>query len=518
MWSVGCLLYMLIGGYPPFQAPNHRALFRKVRGADFCFHDQYWKNVSVSAKQLIASCLTVDPDYRCSAQMALDKSHWLTMQDTTLEKTDLSASLGEIRKFKARESLKGAIHTVMWSVRSKFRSGDYVKFSKQIKDWDESDEKIASGSDMNTTVRPTLKFPDVYEKLRKIHTSKGTEIWECKHKHTGELFAVKIVDRRVEGVNGARSVAETVMHEVAVLNSLDHPYLMKIIDFFDEEDTYYLIMELMNGGDVFDRIIKKTRYTEEDARNLALFLLAAVNYLHSNGICHRDLKPQNLLLKCKDDDAEIKIADFGFACRVHTPMSLTKRCGAYPKLCLLPNVQPNVANLPISGTPTYVAPEILKNIPYDQSADMWSVGVILYVLLSGYPPFADDNQNLLFEKIRIGEFEFAAKEWGNVSNDAKDVIRHLLVVDPGRRWTAKQALESQWLRQESDSLRSIDLTPNLVTIKRRRGRLKSIAKTIMWMNANSSTRKMQEVEAAISRPELNKANEEDPERSKMALI
>jgi serine/threonine protein kinase len=126
MWSVGCLLYILIGGYPPFQARNHRLLFRKIKGADFCFHDQYFKHVSVAAKQLIAGLLTVDPKHRVTADYAIKKSRWLKMRAADLEQADLSASLNEMKKFQARASLKGAMRTVLWSVQCKFKSVDDV--------------------------------------------------------------------------------------------------------------------------------------------------------------------------------------------------------------------------------------------------------------------------------------------------------------------------------------------------------------------------------------------------------
>jgi len=513
MWSVGCLLYMLIGGYPPFQAPNHRALFRKIQGADFCFHDKYWKNVSVSAKQLIASLLTVDPANRATAKMALEMSNWLRIQPQQLEMSDLSASLDEMKKFNAKSSLKGAIHTVMWSVRSKFKMSDYSGLAKKRKEWDETDEAAAgtdSSGELKTEIRPTLAFYDVYELKDKIHDGKATNIWRCEHKVKKEIFAVKVVDRKEsaalasQGNGGTKSVSETICHEVAVLNWLQHDHkhdhILSIIDFFDEEDYYYLVMEDMEGGDVFDRILQKQRYTENDARELAQFLLEAVNYLHKKGIAHRDLKPQNLLLKSKDDDALIKIADFGFACRVHTPMSLTKRC----------------------GTPTYVAPEILKNIPYDQSSDMWSVGVILYVLLCGYPPFAHENQSTLFEKIRIGEYNFYGDAWRDVSEDAKNLIRHLLVVDPASRWTAEQALHSEWLHEDCGSLEKIDLTKNTETMRQdRRRQLKGVAKAIMWMQALGDSKQggLKSVETLLSRPEAMQGLQlQDPDKSSRNLF
>jgi serine/threonine protein kinase len=179
MWSVGCLLYMLLGGYPPFQHQNHRGLFRKIRGADFTFHEAYWKNVSVSAKQLISSLLTVDPKYRCTAKMALEKSNWLKLKDVSLSEHDLSASIGEMKKFQARKQLKAAMVAVRWTVH-----GD-LAWKKQIVDWDKNDE--AAGGDKNdeaaggatendsllTANRPTLKFADVYELTEKIHSSRS---------------------------------------------------------------------------------------------------------------------------------------------------------------------------------------------------------------------------------------------------------------------------------------------------------------------------------------------------------
>jgi len=482
-WSVGCLLYMLIGGYPPFQAANHRALFRKIRGADFCFHDRYWKNVSVSAKQLIASLLTVDPTYRATAAMALERSSWLKINETALAQSDLSASISELKKFQARRSLKGAMRTVLWSVRTKFKSYDAASFAKQVKDWDETDEATnsdgAAKNQLLTKLRPTLKFADVYVLGNRIYEGNSCTVWECEHKHQGGKFAVKIVDRDFDKNQDPNqpSNADGVLHEVAVLNSLDHEYIVKIIDFFDEPDNYYLVMERMEGGDVFDRLLEKKTYTERDARELAIFLLEAVGYLHNRGICHRDLKPQNILLKYKDDDSEIKLADFSFACRVHTPQSLTRRC----------------------GTPHYVSPEILKNIPYDQSTDMWSVGVILYVILCGYAPFSDDNQAQLFSKVRVGEYDFNGEEWKNVSEDAKDLIRHLLVVDPRRRWSAMQALQCRWLREDTVKLEGIDLTRNLQGMKKKRLSFKHVAKTIIWLNRFDSTKPTVPTEALLAR-------------------
>jgi len=168
------------------------------------------------------------------------------------------------------------------------------------------------------------------------------------------------------------------------------------------------------------------------------------------------------LPKTKDDDAHIKVADFGFARRVHTPQSLVTRC----------------------GTPTYVAPEILKNHPHDTAADMWSVGVILYVLLVGYPPFMEDNQRVLFRKIRYGEYEFFKEDWEEISEEAKDLIQKLLVVDPLHRLTAREALRHDWIVGDNDDmLSSRSLSGSLSELQKSVGqsKLEDAARAVQWM-------------------------------------
>ena len=169
-------------------------------------------------------------------------------------------------------------------------------------------------------------------------------------------------------------------------------------------------------------------------------------------------------LQSKDNDSDIRIADFGFSRRVHTPQSLTNRC----------------------GTPTYVAPEILKNIPHDTKADMWSVGVIIYVLLVGYPPFMEDKQADLFRKIRSGEYEFFEEDWEGISEEAKDLIKSLLVTDPLQRLTAVQALENPWFEDGNDNrLSSRSLTGSLRIIREKRKSLRAIATAVMWLSKDT---------------------------------
>ena len=468
MWSVGCLLYMLIAGYPPFQDQNHKGLFKKVRGADYVFHDTYWKNVSIPAKQLIVSLLTVDVRYRITARQALETSVWLSLDENLLRAHDLTASLGEIKKFHERRTIKGTMNAVLMTVKHKFKSAGDVDTSDRANhttsDWELDEDTAAklndneewyanatnhsnsnntsnmreyspyvkenSDSILMNTLRPGKLFYELYKLGAVIHNGQTAKIYECTHQRTNVIYAVKMIERKQPSRKSVkRTMAEMVLREVAILDSLKHPSIIEIKELFEDDDYFYLVMERMRGGDVFDKLIQIKKYTEADAKKLVKSLLIAAEFFHSHNVAHRDLKPQNILLKSNTNMHDIVISDFGFSCRVHKPMSLSTRC----------------------GTPSYVAPEVLKNAPYDQSVDMWSIGVIIYVLLCGYPPFADSNQSELFRRIRMSNWKFRGEEWENISDDAKDLIRGLLVANPIQRFTATQALQCEWLK-------SIDVT------------------------------------------------------------
>ena len=258
--------------------------------------------------------------------------------------------------------------------------------------------------------------------------------------HRDRMFAVKCVNRS----KLTKEDTGALLDEVAILKELRHARIIRLYDFFEEPVNYYLVMEKMTGGELFDRVVAKAYYNEKEARDTCQIILEAVGYCHRHDIAHRDLKPENLLLVSDDNDSAVKIADFGFAKKVLTPKSLSTQC----------------------GTPGYVAPEILEGTPYDTKADMWSVGVILYILLGGYPPFIENNQRELFRKIRRGDFEFHEEYWGAISADAKDLISSLLTVDPTKRLDAKQALRSPWMVEDDTTLANHDLGANLEEFKK----------------------------------------------------
>jgi len=278
---------------------------------------------------------------------------------------------------------------------------------------------------------------------------------EGTKKASGESYAIKIVTKAKLSDEDEAALKD----EITVLKELQHPSIIRLYDVFEEKDYYYLVTEKMTGGELFDRIVQKSYYNEKEARDTCVILFKAIQYCHSKQVAHRDLKPENLLLQSADNDSNIKIADFGFAKKCLRPNSLTTQC----------------------GTPGYVAPEILEGTPYDTKADMWSLGVIVYILLGGYPPFIEQNQRDLFRKIRKGQYEFHEEYWGQVTNEAKALISALLTVSSTKRIAADKALAHEWITQDDDYLISQDLGVNLDQFKKfnAKRKFKAAVKTVM---------------------------------------
>jgi len=219
----------------------------------------------------------------------------------------------------------------------------------------------------------------------------------------------------------------SLQREVEVLNQVQHENCIRLKSCYVTPRKVYIVTELVTGGELLDRVTEKGYYTEHDAANIISQILAGVNYLHSRGIVHRDLKLENLVLSDPSDSALVKIADFGLSKYFTNGSMLQTMC----------------------GSPQYVAPEILDvgivTQAYSPAVDMWSVGVILYILLSGYSPFDDDNDAVLFEKIRCGEYSLEDPVWSEVSEDAKSLLAQLLCVNSEERISASDALRHPWL-------------------------------------------------------------------------
>uniref|UniRef100_A0A183INS0 Protein kinase domain-containing protein n=1 Tax=Soboliphyme baturini TaxID=241478 RepID=A0A183INS0_9BILA len=232
----------------------------------------------------------------------------------------------------------------------------------------------------------------------------------------GFLVAVKCIDKKA-----VKGKEESLQNEIDVLRRLQHPNIVRLYETYEDKSNYYLVMELVTGGELFDRIVERGTFSEKDASALIRQVLEAVSYMHDNGVVHRDIKPENLLYHSPAKDSKIIISDFG--------LSKTIDSGIMATAC---------------GTPGYVAPEVLAQKPYGKAVDVWSIGVITYILLCGYPPFYDECDANLFAQIMRGEYEFDAPYWNDISDSAKEFISHLMCVDPQKRYTSKQSLAHPW--------------------------------------------------------------------------
>ena len=265
-------------------------------------------------------------------------------------------------------------------------------------------------------------FLDNYEVIKQLGKGGYGKVYQVKNRKTGEIRACKHLSKL------SIKNLEKFEREINILIKSDHPCIIKLYEIFESNRSLYLIMEECKGGEVFDKIIEhiqaKDMYTEKDAANIFLQMMSAVEYCHNNGICHRDLKPENLLYLNEGSEAKnpIRVIDFG----------------------LSQVISPNTKLKTKVGTAYYVAPEILKG-SYTEKCDIWSAGVILYILLSGSPPFNGPNDNAIYKKIATMKFDYPEKKWMNISKEAKDLINHMIAPE-NERYNAKQVLAHPWLQ------------------------------------------------------------------------
>jgi len=266
-----------------------------------------------------------------------------------------------------------------------------------------------------------------YEIGGKLGTGSFAVVKQATRKSDGKQFAIKIIKKSKLNPDELAVVHD----EVEIMHKVDHPNCVKLYEMFETSKKLYMVLELLTGGELFDRIVAKGSYSEKEASLLIRDIAGAIKYLHSIGVVHRDLKPENLLYLSPKPDSLIKITDFGLAKLKgsSTVDSMTTAC----------------------GTPGYVAPEVLKNEPYDKAVDLWSLGVILYILLCGFPPFYHESTAQLYKQIKKGEYDFPDPYWTDISPEAKNLVQCLLTVNPKKRYTAEQVLQHPWIiNQTSD--------------------------------------------------------------------
>ena len=247
--------------------------------------------------------------------------------------------------------------------------------------------------------------------------SYGT-VKKVKHKKLGELRAMKIISKK----------SESSQNEVEILRKISHPNIVNIFEIYEDSKKFYIMMEICEGGELFEAISEQGSFSEGDCANIMKSLLAAVNYLHGKNIVHRDLKPENIMLtknlsKMKNKKYEIKLIDFGTAKQFEPHTKMNK----------------------FIGTSYYIAPEVLKE-NYDEKCDIWSCGVILYILLCGYPPFNGNSNVDIYHNIQNNPPYFNGEEWKDITKEAIDLIKNMLNKAPNKRFSAEQCLNHKWFK------------------------------------------------------------------------
>uniref|UniRef100_A0A7S2VET0 Protein kinase domain-containing protein n=1 Tax=Entomoneis paludosa TaxID=265537 RepID=A0A7S2VET0_9STRA len=294
-------------------------------------------------------------------------------------------------------------------------------------------ETLDEGSDSKKKVEDSKSgksFEALYSWGRAIEDGEFT-VHECRHKQTKEIVAVKKLE--VGMLDPLDAVA--LQSEIECLKAVsDSPFVVKLHDVFDEPDFTYMVLERMRGGDLIDKVIERKHYTEAEARLVARKVLLGLEHCHNRRIAIRNIKAESLLIVDEHSYVDVKISDFSFAKKVLYPNALRTQC----------------------GTEGYVAPEVLHHRPaYDVQCDMWSLGVVLYILLGGYRPFRGDDEEEVERKIRYGEYKFHKRYWKDISEDAKILLSRLLTVNPIARITATGAMNSDWFLMEDEDSEEI---------------------------------------------------------------
>lgn len=441
IWSVGCILFLLLGSYFPFddEDTSEDQVFERTRNGTYNFYPEFWSTISKGAKDLVSMMLTVNPNKRISPDAAL-QHEWINMRDSALDKKELnieklqeSVIFARDRQDEQNRKMQGEEHrlTLLRDQFDSYINGTGKTKTRVASNQHRKEKPVEKFVEDSVTGRP---FDDFYDVGEMLGEGGYACVFQATHKTRGVTYAVKDVDLTMLEEGGEA----TLKDEIWALKLLrGGPHIVRLYDVFEEPDHVYLVMEEMKGGDLLTRIGDKEVYTEREARRVCRIIFQAMDYIHKKKIAHRDIKPENVLLVEQGDDTSIKIADFGFAKKVPRPNCLRTLC----------------------GTAQYVAPEVLelKDTGYDTRADMWSVGVVVYILLGGYAPF-EGPVDLLAQAIISGEYEFHEKYWDEISTDAKDMISNLLQVDPEIRLTADDALQCPYMILEDEALNTKDLS------------------------------------------------------------
>ncbi|XP_013779508.1 calcium/calmodulin-dependent protein kinase type II alpha chain isoform X4 [Limulus polyphemus] len=308
------------------------------------------------------------------------------------------------------------------------------------------------------------RFSDNYEVKEELGKGAFSIVRRCIQKSTGLEFAAKIINTKKLSARDFQKLER----EARICRKLNHPNIVRLHDSIQEEAFHYLIFDLVTGGELFEDIVAREYYSEADASHCIQQILESVHHCHQNSVVHRDLKPENLLLASKAKGAAVKLADFGLAIEVQGDQQ---------------------AWYGFAGTPGYLSPEVLKKDPYGKPVDIWACGVILYILLVGYPPFWDEDQHRLYAQIKAGAYDYPSPEWDTVTPEAKNLINSMLTVNPAKRITASEALKHPWICQRERVASTLHRQETVECLKKfnARRKLKGAILTTMLATRNFSS-------------------------------
>ncbi|XP_050446265.1 calcium/calmodulin-dependent protein kinase type II delta chain isoform X2 [Cataglyphis hispanica] len=309
------------------------------------------------------------------------------------------------------------------------------------------------------------RFSDNYDLKEELGKGAFSVVRRCVQKSTGHEFAAKIINTK----KLSNRDFQKLEREARICRKLQHPNIVRLHDSIQEENFHYLVFDLVTGGELFEDIVAREFYSEADASHCIQQILESVHHCHHNGVVHRDLKPENLLLASKAKGAAVKLADFGLAIEVQGEAQ---------------------AWYGFAGTPGYLSPEVLKKEPYGKAVDIWACGVILYILLVGYPPFWDEDQHRLYGQIKAGSYDYPSPEWDTVTPEAKNLINQMLTVNPGKRITASEALKHPWICQRERVASVVHRQETVDCLKKfnARRKLKGAILTTMLATRNFSSK------------------------------
>ncbi|XP_054378433.1 calcium/calmodulin-dependent protein kinase type II subunit gamma isoform X11 [Pongo abelii] len=342
---------------------------------------------------------------------------------------------------------------------------------------------------MATTATCT-RFTDDYQLFEELGKGAFSVVRRCVKKTSTQEYAAKIINTKKLSARDHQKLER----EARICRLLKHPNIVRLHDSISEEGFHYLVFDLVTGGELFEDIVAREYYSEADASHCIHQILESVNHIHQHDIVHRDLKPENLLLASKCKGAAVKLADFGLAIEVQGEQQ---------------------AWFGFAGTPGYLSPEVLRKDPYGKPVDIWACGVILYILLVGYPPFWDEDQHKLYQQIKAGAYDFPSPEWDTVTPEAKNLINQMLTINPAKRITADQALKHPWVCQRSTVASMMHRQETVECLRKfnARRKLKGAILTTMLVSRNFSAAKslLNKKSDGGVKPQSNNKNSLEPQ-------